>query len=68
MDGTGRLAFSAPTRYLQLDPSKCYGLDWDTSVREGCEVYKDRMHNLCCDNCHSHVALCLNKMNYGARK
>lgn len=21
-------------------------------------------HNLCCDNCHSHVAMALNKMNY----
>ena len=22
------------------------------------------MHNICCDNCHSHVAQCLNGMNY----
>lgn len=24
-----------------------------------------RQHNLFCDNCHSHVALCLRKMQYG---
>jgi hypothetical protein len=23
-----------------------------------------RMHNICLDNCHSHVAKCLNLMNY----
>jgi large-conductance mechanosensitive channel len=28
-------------------------------------VYKGRMHNLFCDNCHSHVAKCLNNMGYG---
>lgn len=32
--------------------------------------YRTRMHNLCCDNCHSHVAYALNSMNiraYGIR-
>ncbi|KAE9102360.1 hypothetical protein PF001_g26274, partial [Phytophthora fragariae] len=27
-----------------------------------------RMHNLCCDNCHSHVAVCLEHADYGGRK
>ena len=26
------------------------------------------MHNICCDNCHSHVAKCLNIMGYNGRK
>jgi transmembrane protein 222 len=26
--------------------------------------YKQRMHNIFCDNCHSHVAYCLNKMEF----
>ena len=26
-----------------------------------------RMHNLCCDNCHSHVARALNLMNYDGK-
>jgi hypothetical protein len=38
---------------------------WDEAVHEGNAVYKKRMHNLCWDNCHSHVAYCLNLMDYG---
>jgi hypothetical protein len=43
---------------LQLDPRSCRALDydWDAAVGEGCEIYSKRMHNLCLDNCHSHVA------------
>ena len=64
----GRLAFGAPTRYIQLDPSKCYLKDWDSGIEEGCNTYSNRMHNLCFDNCHSHVAQCLNNMGYGKFK
>lgn len=39
---------------------------WDRAVTEASEVYKSRMHNLCCDNCHSHVAHSLNLMGYGS--
>mmetsp|Transcript_28291 Transcript_28291/g.28581 ORF Transcript_28291/g.28581 Transcript_28291/m.28581 type:complete len:169 (-) Transcript_28291:49-555(-) len=62
--GVGNLAFGAPTRYVELDPSKCSCASWDEGCEEGCEVYAKRMHNLFCDNCHSHVAKCLNHMNY----
>ena len=62
--GRGNMAFGSPTRYLQLDPSKCNELDWDSAVTEGNSVYSQRMHNLCFDNCHSHVARCLNAMGY----
>uniref|UniRef100_A0A8C2B3Y5 Transmembrane protein 222b n=1 Tax=Cyprinus carpio TaxID=7962 RepID=A0A8C2B3Y5_CYPCA len=37
---------------------------WDTAVHNASEEYKQRMHNLCCDNCHSHVAMALNLMHY----
>uniref|UniRef100_A0A3Q3WMQ4 Uncharacterized protein n=1 Tax=Mola mola TaxID=94237 RepID=A0A3Q3WMQ4_MOLML len=37
---------------------------WDTAVHDASEEYKHRMHNLCCDNCHSHVAMALNLMRY----
>uniref|UniRef100_A0A671N8S3 Transmembrane protein 222-like n=1 Tax=Sinocyclocheilus anshuiensis TaxID=1608454 RepID=A0A671N8S3_9TELE len=37
---------------------------WDTAVHNASEEYKQRMHNLCCDNCHSHVAMALNLMRY----
>ena len=33
-------------------------------MKEGCEIYKGRNHNLIMDNCHSHVAKCLNIMAY----
>lgn len=63
--GRDNFAFGAPTRYLILDPAKCRGLPWNAGVEEGCDVYRGRMHNICCDNCHSHVATCLNHMEYG---
>ncbi|XP_074706979.1 transmembrane protein 222 isoform X1 [Strix aluco] len=55
------------SRYWKLDPSKVYSTSpnaWDTAVHDASEEYKHRMHNLCCDNCHSHVALALNLMKY----
>lgn len=61
--GKVRMAFGSPTRYLMLDPSKVRE-DWDSSVQQGNDIYSQRMHNICCDNCHSHVACCLNQMGY----
>ncbi|NXX34372.1 TM222 protein, partial [Nicator chloris] len=58
---------SHPPRYWKLDPSKVCATGpnaWDTAVHDASEEYKHRMHNLCCDNCHSHVALALNLMRY----
>lgn len=56
--------FGQPTRYYQLDLAKCRDMDWDVSVQRGCDAYSKRNHNFCCDNCHSHVARCLNNMAY----
>ncbi|KFV75150.1 Transmembrane protein 222, partial [Dryobates pubescens] len=61
------MAFGKPVKYWKLDPSKvgCPGAHaWDTAVHDASEEDKHRMHNLCCDNCHSHVALALNLMRY----
>uniref|UniRef100_A0A8C3NSQ0 Transmembrane protein 222 n=1 Tax=Cyanoderma ruficeps TaxID=181631 RepID=A0A8C3NSQ0_9PASS len=61
------MAFGKPVKYWKLDPSKVYTTGpnaWDTAVHDASEEYKHRMHNLCCDNCHSHVALALNLMRY----
>ncbi|RYG93739.1 DUF778 domain-containing protein [archaeon] len=63
--GVGKLAFSSPAKYVQLDPAKCTQKDWNTGIAGGCDMYRGRMHNICCDNCHSHVAKCLNLMGYG---
>eukprot|EP00043_Microstomoeca_roanoka_P006040 m.59649 g.59649 ORF g.59649 m.59649 type:complete len:185 (-) comp13240_c0_seq1:1718-2272(-) len=64
------MAFGKPTKYWQLDPTKCTPdmSAWDDGVISGSEVYKKRMHNLICDNCHSHVARCLNDMGYGGKR
>nr|CAD7266136.1 unnamed protein product [Timema shepardi] len=60
------MAFGRPTKYWQLKSHLARGgvTGWDNAVREASEVYKTRMHNLCCDNCHSHVAMALNLMGY----
>lgn len=61
-----KMAFGKPTKYWQLDYSKAKGgvASWDDAVGEASDLYKTRMHNLCCDNCHSHVATALNLMTY----
>ena len=38
---------------------------WDAGVSKASDIYGGRMHNLCCDNCHSHVATALDIMEYG---
>ncbi|XP_029042708.1 transmembrane protein 222 [Osmia bicornis bicornis] len=60
------MAFGKPTKYWQLNHAKAKGgvQGWDSAVAEASEIYKTRMHNLCCDNCHSHVATALNLMCY----
>eukprot|EP00038_Savillea_parva_P013557 m.8586 g.8586 ORF g.8586 m.8586 type:complete len:202 (-) comp2551_c0_seq1:263-868(-) len=59
-----RMTFGAATRYLQLKPAKATMVPWDRAVRDANDEYRKRMHNLFCDNCHSHVAYALNKMAY----
>ncbi|XP_076451797.1 transmembrane protein 222-like [Babylonia areolata] len=64
------MAFGEPTKYWQLDISQLKGGkdSWDKAVTDASEEYKGHMHNLCCDNCHSHVALALNLMNYNGSR
>ncbi|XP_043594880.1 transmembrane protein 222 [Bombus pyrosoma] len=60
------MTFGKPTKYLQLNYTKAKGgvQGWDSAVAHASEIYKNRMHNLCCDNCHSHVATALDLMSY----
>ncbi|KAI6242978.1 hypothetical protein M3Y99_00208500 [Aphelenchoides fujianensis] len=64
-----QMGFGWPTCYLQLDPEKVDGgaQAWDNAVAEASEEYKHHMHNLFCDNCHSHTALALNLMRYNGK-
>mmetsp|Transcript_21492 Transcript_21492/g.29921 ORF Transcript_21492/g.29921 Transcript_21492/m.29921 type:complete len:189 (+) Transcript_21492:96-662(+) len=61
---SGRMAFGKPTRALKVDVGDIPGgvERWDTCIEEANDVYRQRMHNLFCDNCHSHVACALNRM------
>mmetsp|Transcript_5945 Transcript_5945/g.10225 ORF Transcript_5945/g.10225 Transcript_5945/m.10225 type:complete len:85 (-) Transcript_5945:440-694(-) len=36
------------------------------AITEANAEYRTRMHNICCDNCHSHVAYALNSMEMSA--
>ncbi|XP_058947407.2 transmembrane protein 222 [Pocillopora verrucosa] len=60
------MAFGRPTKYLRLNPAKASSVQnsWDVAISSASEEYKHRMHNLFCDNCHSHVAMSLNMMQY----
>lgn len=68
----GRMAFGKPTRALRIPIGSLPGgaEQWDKAVTEANAEYRTRMHNICCDNCHSHVAYALNSMEmkaYGIR-
>jgi transmembrane protein 222 len=39
---------------------------WDQAIQNANEEYRGRMHNICADNCHSHVAYALNRMPVAA--
>lgn len=80
------MAFGAPTRYLQLDPSLIKAVlgesgsssssskdrgsrnetteMWDNCVHHTNCHYSQRMHNICCQNCHHHTARALEQMKY----
>lgn len=54
-------AFGAVTRYVQFDVQDRG--EWDRGIQQADAIYRRRMHNLCCDNCHSHVAVALDGMS-----
>ena len=64
--GIDEMAFGEPTKYVQLDPELALvgSKKWNESVEKADETYSQMMHNLFCNNCHSHVACALNKMQY----
>lgn len=64
----GRMAFGRPTRALRIDIGSLPGgaEQWDAAINDANAEYRTRMHNICCDNCHSHVAYALNSLGIGA--
>ena len=59
------LAFGETHKFvpLAIDDS----LKYDQSVLKADKVYEGMMHNICCNNCHSHVARAMNKYQYRGR-
>lgn len=62
--GKHKLAFGPPTRYIQLDVAPSKASDYDHAVAEANATYACRVHNLFCDNCHSHCARACNNFQY----
>lgn len=61
--GQNSFAFGAPTKYFQClhdNDNVVNDTSWNESIEMGNAMYEKRMHNLFWDNCHSHVASCLN--------
>ena len=49
--------------YLRFEIYSSIPIQLFLGVREASDIYTKRMHNLCCDNCHSHVATALGMYN-----
>lgn len=59
--------FGRPKRYLVLNVKNVRNqsaYQWDESVLKASNEYGKRVHNLILDNCHNHVAMALNNMEY----
>uniref|UniRef100_A0A7S3GI38 Transmembrane protein 222 n=1 Tax=Palpitomonas bilix TaxID=652834 RepID=A0A7S3GI38_9EUKA len=65
--GVDDMAFGSPTKYWLLDDINDAD-HYDQAIAEADEIYSRRMHNLCCDNCHSHVAQAFNIMGYKGKR
>lgn len=69
--GIDDLAFGHALKYVPLDTAKIPTRNeqslqstYDNSIDGGNDIYEHRTHNIFLDNCHSHVATCLNRMQY----
>ena len=60
-------AFGETHKYVKLDLEGVTLAQFDEAIRQADVVYRERMHNICCDNCHSHVARVLNILKYKGR-
>ena len=57
-------AFGKPTKYLKLDLTEQEKKEFDRAIAKGDNRFNMEEHNLCTNNCHSHVAYVLNQMRY----
>ena len=57
-------AFGKPTKYYQLELNEQEQYEFDKAVEKADNKYNMEEHNLCINNCHSHVACVLNNIKY----
>ena len=60
-------SFGSTVKYLKLEVTEAELAKFNESIVQADRTYRKRMHNICCDNCHSHVARALNNFNYRGR-
>jgi len=58
MIGVDRFMVGCVWRYAEVQGAR-QDENWDNAVTKADDVYKKRIHNICCDNCHHHTALAL---------
>merc|ERR1712232_563463 len=63
-NGSGEMMVGDVVRYVRLTPTLCRRRRLDEAVEEANGIYSERMHNIFCDNCHSHVAVALEHAEY----
>ena len=61
-------AFGETFKYVELDIEKTQQEKFDADIAKANRSYKKRMHIICWDNCHSHVARVLNNHKYQGKE
>ena len=61
-------SFGETHKYVTLNLDGITPEQFNEAVKKADAVYGRRMHNICCDNCHSHVAMVLNNLNYKGKQ
>uniref|UniRef100_A0A0G4F0A4 Transmembrane protein 222 n=1 Tax=Chromera velia CCMP2878 TaxID=1169474 RepID=A0A0G4F0A4_9ALVE len=70
----GEMTFSRPTKFVSLQKTTRGTTEtvpshqWDNAIQSADSKYGATMHNICCNNCHHHVAHALNEARCRQRK
>lgn len=59
------LSFGETHKYVTLQIKD--SVKYDSALLKTDKKYEEMMHNICCNNCHNHVACVLNKYQYLGR-
>ena len=60
-------AFGKVHKYFRLDIPAEQTAAYHKAIRQANKEYRKRNHSICCDNCHSHCAMALNKFKFKGR-